>query len=196
MQFPNKTVNPMRTGTVSVCSLLQSKNLVAATQQVLNKLISLNQYIYAHNTYQIISGQGEDTGDMENIAAIIFIVNSFGANGNCDNVLKNVPPEYSYGFPGGSGESVCQCKRHRRPWFNPWVRKIPWRRTWQPTLLFFPGKSHGQRSLVGYSPRGHKESDTSEHTKDIYILIPESCECHFIQQSINKEKREQVFRED
>ena len=36
--------------------------------------------------------------------------------------------------------------------FNPWVRKIPWRRKWQPTSVFLPGKSHGQRSLVGYSP--------------------------------------------
>ena len=36
--------------------------------------------------------------------------------------------------------------------FNPWVGKIPWRRAWQPTPIFLPGESHGQRSLVGYSP--------------------------------------------
>ena len=48
----------------------------------------------------------------------------------------------------------------RRPGFDPWVRKIPWRREWQPTPVFLPGKSHGQRSLVGYKPRGCKESDT------------------------------------
>ena len=40
--------------------------------------------------------------------------------------------------------------------FDPWVRKIPWRGVWQPTPVFLPGKSHGQRSLVGYSPWGHK----------------------------------------
>ena len=45
---------------------------------------------------------------------------------------------------------------------NPWVGKIPWRRKWQPTPVFVPGESHGQRSLVGYSPRGRKESDTTE----------------------------------
>ena len=45
-----------------------------------------------------------------------------------------------------------------------WVRKIPWRRKWQPTSVFLPGESHGQRSLVGYSPWGHKELDTTEHT--------------------------------
>ena len=50
----------------------------------------------------------------------------------------------------------------RRPGFNPWVRKIPWRRKWQPTPVPLPGKLHGQRSLVGYSPWGHRESDTTE----------------------------------
>ena len=44
---------------------------------------------------------------------------------------------------------------------DPWVGKIPWRRKWQPTPVFLPGKSHGQRSLAGYSPRGGKESDAT-----------------------------------
>ena len=56
-------------------------------------------------------------------------------------------------------ESTCQ---RRRPGFDPWVRKIPWRRKWQPTPVFLPGKSHGQRSLAGYSPWGCKGSDTTE----------------------------------
>ena len=56
--------------------------------------------------------------------------------------------------------SVClQC---RRPGFDPWVGKIPWRRKWQSIPGLLPGKSHGQRSLVGYSPWGRKESDTTE----------------------------------
>ena len=41
--------------------------------------------------------------------------------------------------------------------FNPWIGKISWRRKWHPTPAFLPGKSHGWRSLVGYSPWGHKE---------------------------------------
>ena len=53
----------------------------------------------------------------------------------------------------GSKESVCLCRRHR---FNPWVREIPCRREQQPTPVFLPGKSFAQRSLVGYSPWGHK----------------------------------------
>ena len=56
-------------------------------------------------------------------------------------------------------ESTCQNRRCR---FHHWVRKIPWRRKWRPILVFLPGKSHGQRSLVGYSPRGHKESGMTE----------------------------------
>ena len=52
-------------------------------------------------------------------------------------------------------ETACQCRRRQ---FDPWVKKIPWRRKWQPTLVSLPGKSHGQRSLAGYSPLGHKES--------------------------------------
>jgi len=50
-------------------------------------------------------------------------------------------------------ERTClQCRRRRRCRFDPWVRKIPWRRAWQPTPGFLPGESHGQRNLVGYSP--------------------------------------------
>ena len=69
-----------------------------------------------------------------------------------------------WGFPGGTSgkEPTCQCRRHERYMFYPWVRKIPWRRAWQPTLVFLPGESHGQRSLAGYSPWGRKESDTTE----------------------------------
>ena len=49
--------------------------------------------------------------------------------------------------------------RYKRCKFDPWVRKIPWRRARQPTPVFLPGESHGQRSLAGYSPWGHKELD-------------------------------------
>ena len=48
------------------------------------------------------------------------------------------------------------CLQRRRPGFDPWVGKIPWRREWLPTLVFLPREFHGQRSLVGYSPRGHR----------------------------------------
>ena len=59
-------------------------------------------------------------------------------------------------------ESAWQSKRVRRRGFSPWIRKIPWSRKWQPTPVFLPGKFHGWRTLEGYSPWGHKESDVTE----------------------------------
>ena len=68
-------------------------------------------------------------------------------------------------------EPACQCKRRRRHRFHPWVRKIPWRRKWQPSPVFLPAKSSGQRSLVDYSP--YKKLDMTEHTcmiQSVYLL--------------------------
>ena len=56
-------------------------------------------------------------------------------------------------------KNLLQC---RRPQFDPWVGKIPWRREWLPTPVFLPGEFHGDRSLVGYSSWSHKELDTTE----------------------------------
>ena len=74
------------------------------------------------------------------------------------------------GFPWGlSGkESSCQFRRCKRPRFDTCVRKILWRRKWQPTPVFLPGKFYGQRSLAGYSPWGRKElghNSATEHAK-------------------------------
>ena len=55
-----------------------------------------------------------------------------------------------------------QCRSCRRLGFNPWDGKVPWRMKWQPTPVFLTRESHGQRSLAGYSPGGHRESDTTE----------------------------------
>ena len=55
-----------------------------------------------------------------------------------------------------------RCRKHKTRRFDPWVRKISWSRKWHPTPVFLPGKSRGQRSLVGHSPWGHRESDTTE----------------------------------
>ena len=59
-------------------------------------------------------------------------------------------------------QTVKICLQCRRPRFVPWVRKTPWRRAWQPTPVFLPGESHGQRSLVGYRPWSCKESDSTK----------------------------------
>ena len=70
-----------------------------------------------------------------------------------------------------------------QPGFDSWVKKTPWRREWQPTPVFLPGKFHGQRSLAGYSPWSHKESDMTEHActephsqADPILLTNRNCE--------------------
>ena len=64
------------------------------------------------------------------------------------------------GFPGGTVVKNLPAKKSLE--FNPWVRRIPWRRKWQPTSVFLPGEFHGQRSLADYNLWDHKESDRTE----------------------------------
>ena len=70
------------------------------------------------------------------------------------------------GFPGGSvvKNLPANARRHRRHRFIPWVEKIPWKRNWQPTSVFLPKESHGQWSLVVYSPQDCRELDMTEVT--------------------------------
>ena len=94
---------------------------------------------------------------------------------HCDLVLVTCGHDhYStlIAFLGGASgkEPACQGRRHRRYRFHPRVRKIPWRRVWQPTPAFLPGESHGQKSLAGHNPWGHTELDVTEemqHTRTI-----------------------------
>ena len=81
---------------------------------------------------------------------------------------KNIHLSYGLnlweGFPqGASGkEPACQCRIHGRWGFNLWIERIPWRRAWQPTPVFLPGESHGQRSLeayIGSQTAGHNWSN-------------------------------------
>ena len=75
------------------------------------------------------------------------------------------------GFQGGAKgkELACQFRRHKRHGFDLWVVMIPWRRAWQPTPVFLPRESHGQRSRAGYNLWGHRESDTTEVTEHARI---------------------------
>ena len=67
------------------------------------------------------------------------------------------PLQYSWASLGGSNGKETACSG-----CDPWVGKILWRRTWQPTPVFLPGESHGQRSLAGNSEQGHLELDETE----------------------------------
>ena len=89
--------------------------------------------------------------------------------------MRRVP----VGLPGGASDKkpTCQGRRHKRCRFEPCVGKIPWRKTWQPTPVFSPGESHGQRSLEGYSPWDRKETDrtkVTEHTPHTHT-VPHEC---------------------
>ena len=70
-----------------------------------------------------------------------------------------------------------QCRRHCRCGFDPWFRKISWRRAWQSTPAFLPGESYGQRSLVVCSPRGCRELDMTEATEQAHMNV---CEKVFV----------------
>ena len=79
-------------------------------------------------------------------------------------------------FPGAASgkEPACQCRRPTWLKFNLWVRKIPWSSKWQPTPVFLPGESHGQRNLMGCSPWGHKRIYT--HMLCCCFLVAELCQ--------------------
>ena len=74
---------------------------------------------------------------------------------------------FTTSFPGGiNGKEphLPMQVRHKRCRFNPWVTKFPWRGKWQPTPIFLPGESHGQKGLAGCSWGSHIELDTTELT--------------------------------
>ena len=81
-----------------------------------------------------------------------------------EKLNRNQSPDL--GFPGGTSakEPACQCRRHKRRGFDPWVGKIPWRWAWQPTPVFLTEESPGTEDLASYSPQAYIELDTNEVT--------------------------------
>ena len=76
---------------------------------------------------------------------------------NVKNLTIEPGPTAGLGWWLSSKEILLQCRQfNRRCGFDPWVGKLPWKSAWQPASVFLPGESHGQRSLMGYSPWGHK----------------------------------------
>ena len=69
-------------------------------------------------------------------------------------------------YPSSGSAGKESASTAKRPRFDLWVGKIPWRRQWQPTPVFLPGESHRQRSLAGYSPWGCKELDRTERLSE------------------------------
>ena len=109
-----------------------------------------------------------------------------------------IPAQGTMGFPGGSDSKASE--QRGGPGFDPWVGKIPWKRKWQPTPVLLSGKSHGRRSLAGYSPWGRNESAMTEQLslsfstkKDILSsslllfrcsVMPHFFQCHGLQQAM------------
>ena len=90
-------------------------------------------------------------------------------------------------FLGDSVTRIClHCRRCR---INPWVAKIPWRRKWQLILVFLPGKSHEQRSLVGYSPWGCNRVGHDSVTK-------QQKQQSETEQKTNQQDQDSIFRKD
>ena len=73
-------------------------------------------------------------------------------------------------------EPTCQCRRHKRCRFDPWVLTIPWRRKWQPASVFLPGKFQGQRSLEGYNGATKSQTQLSTHTHTHTHIGTVSCQ--------------------
>ena len=92
-------------------------------------------------------------------------------------LLHFINPHLNSHFPGGS-DSKGVCLQCGRPGFNPWVGKIPWRRKWQPTPALLLGKFHGWRGLIGYSPWGCKESDTTERLQVHFQIATTASGCN------------------
>ena len=91
----------------------------------------------------------------------------------CSHIFKNFP---QFVVIVVVNKSIAQLVKNlpsvqETPWFDPRVEKIPWKRKWQPTSVSLPGKSHVQRSLVGCSPWGHKESGTTERLTLTYLHL-------------------------
>ena len=123
----------------------------------------------SRSSWQRLSDLFSCSANHDTLQQAFFLIQSFG-------LRHFVSAKSLSGFPGGTGgkEPACQHRRLKRWGFDPSVGKILCRRAWQPTPVFLPGKSHGQRCLAGYSPRGCRELDMTEqlstHT-DLYGKI-------------------------
>ena len=83
-------------------------------------------------------------------------------------MVKNLPANAGAFASDTSGkESTCHCRRRKRHGFDPWGRKIPWRKAWQPIPVLLPRESQGQQNLTGYSPQGPEELATTEATEHL-----------------------------
>ena len=116
----------------------------------------LKQYISTESLKFALHPSGQYRGILLQLSGILMPA-----------VKSDCSPQVDTGLPGGTSgkEAACQSRRHKRCRFISLSREVSWRRSWQPTPVFLPGEAHGQRSPMGYSPQGSKESDGTEVTQ-------------------------------
>ena len=121
--------------------------------------ILLYQYTtFCLSIHLLLGFPGSSAGKAGKFACNVGDPSSIPGLGRSPGEGIGYPLQYSWGFL--VAQRIClQC---RRPEFDPWVGKMPCRRAWQPTPVFLPEEFHGQRSLMDYSPWGHKESDMTK----------------------------------
>ena len=118
------------------------------------------KYTYHQDSFY----EGDLTGDMFIVRCKTTAYSFLSEKGEFTRLMV-----WHWGFPGGSEDKVSTCNAGDPVRSLGW--KIPWRRKWQPTPVFLPGESHGQRSMAGYSPGGHKESDMTERLHFISFFL-------------------------
>ena len=153
------------------CSFLWLSNIPSYICAISSSSIPVDGHLGCFHVLATVSSAVENIGVRVSFGIMVFLLVYDPGVGLMSHVAV-------LGFPSGtSGKEPAANSDHRvaksQTWlsdwtelkrlrFNPWVGKIPWRRAWQPTPAFLPGESHGQRSLAGYSPRGHTKSDLTE----------------------------------
>ena len=143
--------------------------------QVHSKLVQLYIHIYYFSdALHYRSLQATECSSLWYTAGPCLIFISYCVSVNPKSLICTSPLSLRFAGDTSSKELSCLCRGSKRWELDPWVKKIPWRRARQPTPVFLPGESHGQRSLLGYSPRGRKESDTTEatwHSTSTYLSV-------------------------
>ena len=135
-----------------VCSLRQGEKKIEKT------FLTAVMFLILWCKAKINKGQKSQA-----LTSFTYVGGDLGALVN-KSLMFQLSTAHQMGLPrwSSSKESACQGRRHKTHGFDLWVGKILKRRKWQPTPIFLPGKSHGQRSLAGCSPLSDKESDTTQ----------------------------------
>ena len=142
-----------RKAVINLGSILKSRDITLPTKFCIVKALVLPVVIYECESWTMMKAEHWRIDAFELWFWRILLRVPWTTRISNQSILKESNSEC---FPGGASdkEPACQCRRHKRSGFNPWVGKILKKRSRQPTPVLLPGESHGQRSLAGYSLSG------------------------------------------